>query len=141
MWIGALFLSILVFALAPEMVSDGAKMLRPNHGIGAPPIYELLLFLSSILVICCDVALVMDGLGRKGRQWARGSLDWVVWIVAIVLTIWCVVTSASTMRAYWRLGGLRTDLILNSVGLDAVILAFDLALIVHAVRTRRLGTL
>jgi len=39
--------------------------------------------------------------------------------------------------AYRRLGGLRLDLILTTVGLDALILWFDVALVALAVKTRR----
>jgi hypothetical protein len=137
MWIGALLLTLLEVSLAPEMILEGAKLLRSGHGTEGAPAYGLLLYLSTILVIWCDVALVMDGLRRRGSQWVRGSLDWVVWIVASALSTWCVLTSTSATHAYWRLGGLRPDIVLAQVGFDAVILVFDLALIVHAIRTRR----
>jgi hypothetical protein len=65
----------------------------------------------------------------------RGRLDWLVWIAAITLSAWCAWIIPGTTYAY-RVNG-RVDSLLTTTGLGALILFFDLALIVHAVKTRR----
>jgi hypothetical protein len=113
MWIGALFLSLIVVPFGPVGVFERARMLRTDHGIETVAISSLFVA-STVLVIWCDLALVMEA-SRKCNQWVRGSLDWVVWITAGVLNTWCVWVSLSDVRAYRRLGGLRLDLILTAV--------------------------
>jgi hypothetical protein len=49
----------------------------------------------------------------------------------------CVWQTLYTVQAYQRLNGLRIDLIVTTVGLDALIFCFDVALTIHAVKTRR----
>jgi hypothetical protein len=89
-------------------------MLRTDHSIETVAISSLFVA-STVLVIWCDLAFVMEASRRKCNQWVRGSLDWVVWIAAGVLNTWCVWVSLSDVRAYLRLGGLRLDLILTAV--------------------------
>jgi hypothetical protein len=89
-------------------------MLRTDHSIETVAISSLFVA-STVLVIWCDLAFVMEASRRKCNQWVRGSLDWVVWITAGVLNTWCVWVSLSDVRAYRRLGGLRLDLILTAV--------------------------
>jgi hypothetical protein len=136
MWLGALLVSIVVVPFGPGIVFENAHTLRSDHGVEAVAIFSMFVA-STMLVVWCDVALVMEALRRKHDQWARGSLDWVAWIVAVILSVWCVLGGVRNVRAYRRLGGLGLDTILTSVGFVAVILFFDLALIVHAVKSRR----
>jgi len=132
MWQGALLLSLMVVPFGTGAVFEGAKRLgRDNWSFPFP-----LFVVSTALVYWCDVALVMEALRIRRNKWARGSLDWLVWITATVLSAWCVWQTLFTVRAYQRLHGLRIDLILTTVGLDTLIFCFDVALIIHAVKSR-----
>jgi hypothetical protein len=106
MWIGALFLSLIVVPFGPVGEFERARMLRTDHGIETVAISSLFVA-STVLVIWCDLAPVMEASRRKCNQWVRGSLDWVLRITAGVLNTWCVWVSLSDVRAYRRLGGLR----------------------------------
>lgn len=116
-----------------EIVFGQARHLgRDNWSFTMFPLFVV----STALVCWCDVALVIDTFKSKGNEWARGRLDWLVWIVAVVLSAYCVWQSALTVHAYQLNGGLRLDLILTSVGLNALILLFDAALVIHAIKCR-----
>ncbi len=65
-----------------------------------------------------------------------GYLDWLVWITGTVLSTWCVWQTLDTVRTHQRLNGLRIDLILTTVALDTLIFCFDVALIIHVVKSR-----
>lgn len=133
MWLGALLLSLIVVPFGTGAVFEGARHLgRDNWSFTIFPLFVV----STALVYWCDVALVMEALRLRRTKWARGSMDWLVWIAATVLSAWCVWQTLDTVRAYQRLNGLRIDLILNTVGLDTLILCFDVALIIHAVKSR-----
>jgi hypothetical protein len=136
MWVGAVLLNVPMVPLIPEMVDEGPKILRsyPDSRLGA--IYSLAV-LSTVLLLWCDAALIMEAFKRKGGGWVRGNLDWVAWISAAVLSAWCIWISATDVRAYQRLGGLRIDLILYGVGMDAVVLLFDIALVLLAIKSAR----
>jgi hypothetical protein len=132
MWLGALLLSLVVVPFGTAAVFEGAKRLgRDNWSFTIFPLFVV----STALLYWCDVALVMEGLRRQ--KWVRGSLDWLVWITATILSAWCVWQTLYTVQAYQRLNGLRIDLIVTTVGLDALIFCFDVALTIHAVKSRR----
>ena len=130
-WLGALLLSLVVVPFGPGVVFEQARLLSRGGNVGI-----LLLFIvSTVLVYWCDAAIVLEAVKSRRNQWVRGGLDWLVWIAAIGLSAWCAWFAASMVYAY-RANG-RFDVLLTTVGFGAVILFFDLALIVHAVRTRR----
>jgi hypothetical protein len=132
-WLGALFLSLVVIPFGTGVVLENARHLgRDNWSFTMFPLFVV----STALVCWCDVALVIDAFKSKGNEWARGRLDWLVWIVAAVLSAYCVWQSTLTVRSYRLNGGLRLDLILTSAALDALILFFDVALVIHAIRCR-----
>lgn len=133
MWLGALLLSLVVVPFGSGIVFEGAQRLgRDNESFTIFPLFVV----STALVCWCDIALVMESLRLRRNGWARGSLDWLVWIAATVLSAWCVWQTLNEVHAYQRLNGLRTDLILTTVGLDTLTFCFDLALIIHAIRSR-----
>jgi hypothetical protein len=109
-------------------------VVRSGHLVG----HEIFpwFLVSTVLVYWCDVAIVTEALRPRRNKWARGSVDWLVWIAATVLSTWCVWQTFEVVRAYQRLNGLRIDLILNAAGLDTLALCFDVALIRHAVKSR-----
>jgi hypothetical protein len=129
---GGLIVEPVVVPFGTAAVFEGAKRLgRDNWSFTIFPLFVV----STALLYWCDVALVMEGLRRQ--KWVRGSLDWLVWITATILSAWCVWQTLYTVQAYQRLNGLRIDLIVTTVGLDALIFCFDVALTIHAVKTRR----
>jgi hypothetical protein len=113
MWLGALLLSLVVVPFGTGAVFEGAKRLGRDNW--SSPIFPLFV-VSTALMYWCDVALVMEAIRLRRNKWARGSLD--------------------TVQAYRRLNGLRIDLILTTVGLDTLIFCFDVALTIHAVKSR-----
>jgi hypothetical protein len=93
------------------------------------------MWVRALLLYWCDVAFVLEAFKSKGDQWARGSLDWVVWIVAIVLSAWCVWADVPSVRGYQLTGSF--NILFTTILLSAVIFFFDIALIILAVKTRR----
>jgi hypothetical protein len=131
MSLGALLLSLTVVLFGPGVLLEQARLLPTGSNIGI----SFLFLVSTGLVLGCDVALVMEAVRSKGNQWVRGSLDWVVWIAAIALTAGCVWVNMIWTHGDALLAG-RLDT-LYRVGFDAVLLFFDVAIIMHAVKTRR----
>jgi hypothetical protein len=133
MWVGAFLLTVVVGAYAliavceragiPRQIQDG--MIFAIFALGA---------LSTILLLWCDIALLLEALKTRGQRWERGRLDWIVWITAAILTAFCIWSVEGTMYAYKHYGQL--DDLLFAAALDASILLFDVALILHAVKTR-----
>lgn len=134
MWLGALLLSQVVLPYGFVIANDGINVLRGNHE-NAFVLMSSLLAISAVLVCLCDVALVIEALKSKGDKWTRSSLDWLVWIAALVLTTWCVWVDVPSVRAYQLQGSL--NILVTTIGLSTVIAVFDIALIIHAVKTRR----
>jgi hypothetical protein len=133
-WVGALLLSLVVIPFGSATVFQEVKLLRLYHD-GMMVAILSLSAMSTFLLLWCDVALLIEGLKVRHNKWTRGSLDWVVWIASITLSAWCLWIIPGTAYAY-RVNG-RVDSLLTTTGLGALILFFDLALIVHAVKTRR----
>jgi hypothetical protein len=133
MWVGAFVLTLMVVPTA-AMFAD-TEMLRLNHEGMIVAIFAL----STLLLLWCDVALGIEAIRARGRRWVRSSLDWVVWIAAAVLTTWCVWNSQRIVYAYSH--ARRLDTLLTALVQDAPMLFFDVALIIHAVKTRRTATI
>ncbi len=131
MWVGALLLSQIIVPYGFVIAHSALGPIRENTFF----LLDSLLRISAILVCLCDIALVIEALKSKGDKWAPGSLDWVVWITAIVLTSWCVWADVPSVRAYQLEGSL--DILLTTILVSVVIAFFDIALISHAVKTRR----
>jgi hypothetical protein len=136
MWVGATLLSLPLVPLIPEIVDQGAKIFR-SYPYSKPAVIYLLVVLSTVLTLWCDAALVIEAFRRKRSLWVSGRLDWVAWISAAVLSEWCVWLSVLDASAYRRLGGLRVDILLSGAAIDAVVLFFDIALVMLAVKTMR----
>jgi hypothetical protein len=135
-WLGALLLSIIVIPFGSGTVFEDARLLLSGHNIANGWLFPLFLVATS-LVLCCDIVLVTDALASRHNLWRRGSLDWLVWVAALVLSAWAIWLEAETVRAYRRQGGLRTDIVFTRIGLTVLFLLFDLALVVHWLRGRR----
>lgn len=129
-WIGALYLSEVVVPYGTGIVLSTLK--QPSENMVS--LFPLFL-LATVFVYCCDIALVIEAVKSKGTQWSCGKLDSVVWISAAILSAWCVWQNRGTMYAYSHEG--RLDILLLTVAWDAIIVAFDVALILHALKTRR----
>ena len=82
---------------------------------------------------------MMEGLNLNHRhRWVRGPLDWMAWIAAILLSAWSVREAPGIMYAYRHYG--RLDSVLMALAFDALVLLFDVVLIVHAVKNRQAAT-
>ena len=130
MWLGVFLLSVVVIPLGTAIVFEKAA-----RNFTMYPAFVL----STALVYCTDLAIVLEAVRSWKNQRVTGRLDWVVWIAAAGASAWCVWQTTLTAHAYRSLGGLRPDLILNAVGLDALILWFDVALVVLVIKTRRVA--
>jgi hypothetical protein len=142
MWLGALLLSTTVLGFGPGVVFEGIRAQLQSHDNIKQAVDDWL-FLSTflaatVLVLWCDVALMWDALRAKQDVEAAGlprrSLEWVAWIVAVLLTVWSFRSDIHAVRAY-RLHGFL-DPLLTGVGISAAVLLFDVALIVHAFKAR-----
>jgi len=132
MWIGALFLSEIVVPYGPAVI---VSLLR--HPTGDSWIFSIfpLFVLSTVLVYSCDIALVIEAVKSKGIPWSRGKLDPAVWAAAAILSAWCAWEHRDIGYAYSHAG--RFDVLVFALPFYAVIIAFDAALILHALKTRR----
>jgi hypothetical protein len=129
-WTGALLLSIVVVPSGVALVLEDTKLLRLGD------LMLSLMAVSAALVCWCDGAVVMEGFRSRHSQWVRGSLDWVVWIVAIILSAWLFWSNRFVVSTFTHIHD-RPDLILTTLGFGAFVLVFDIALIIHAVKTHR----
>ncbi|MBZ5631536.1 MAG: hypothetical protein LAO55_00290 [Acidobacteriia bacterium] len=97
------------------------------------------ILLTMALMLWCDVELVTDAVLRMRRQAAEvppspPNLDWLVWIAALALSAYYFVLGVFAVRI-WPQVGLFT--LLLSLGFAAVMILFDVALILHSVKPRR----
>ena len=135
MWVSAF--SMTVFA-AIFLFADGVAALLSSFTIITLP--EIVILLAVAAELWCDVALVLEAVQRMRHHPAeaprsRRNLDWVVWIVALAMTAFCFWASVSQAVLYSTYGRLVN--FLPWVGLTAVMLLFDAALIIHAAKHPR----
>jgi small-conductance mechanosensitive channel len=125
--------------MSVEACQVGVVMLHEAIKAGDISLPVVAILLALALVLWCDVAFVMDawmlrrnrdGLGEPSRR----SSSWLVWVAALALSLYLFAMSVLGMRAY-RLHG-RLDILLTGVVLSSVVLWFDVALAVHAVKSR-----
>jgi hypothetical protein len=138
MWVGAFCLSLAVIPTGLGVLGDSMRAFHSHapEFMAAPFALSLL---SVVLVVWCDAALIVDAvmLWRRKAELqgpSQHSLDWLVWTAAVVLSAYCFGTGPLNVRAY-RLHD-RLDILLTWVVLSAVVLLFDVALVVHAVKSR-----
>lgn len=131
MWTSALSMTVVTFA-------TGAVKILASIGTITLPGAAIVLMMALLFV--CDVALATEAVlhmrpqAGQARYFSR-NLDWLVWIAALALTAYYLWTSLSAVGPYRLYGGLGT--LLPSAALAAVMLVFDVALIVHSVKNRR----
>ena len=127
-WIGALLLSVIAVPLGIGLVFEQRKLLASGDPM-------LSLFAVSVALVCSsDVVLIVEGLRSRRNKWVRGSLDWVVWIAATILSGWQVWSNRFVGRAFQHVHD-RPDLVLTALGFAVLVLLFDVALIIHATKT------
>ena len=135
MWVSALLMNVLTYAFAREMLA--------GINVGELPIPGFVILLAFALILSCDFMLVMDAALWTRRKTERvqvsthKSLDWVVWIAALALSFYFLWRTLPAVRAY-ELSG-RSDAVLTALGLAAIGVFFDIALIIHAFKSRRTG--
>jgi len=138
MWLGAFFLSLVVLPIGVEMLFGGIRSLRLHHE-GFIIVPFSLSLVSVLLVLLCDTALLIDGMTmrrnlREKVQSSQRSLNWLVWIAAMILSVYLTAMSVAALRAY-NLHG-RLDVLLMWATLSSIVLLFDVALVVQAVKRR-----
>jgi len=135
MWIGTILLTTTVISFGPGVILEQVTLLRQGGKIGVFIIFVI----ATVLVLWCDVVMLKDALRVSHNLWARGSLDWLVWVAAIALTAVCAWTGRLTVDMYKQGTGLGLDNLLFTVGLDVIVGLFDVALMIHAVKRRRVN--
>lgn len=97
----------------------------------------LLLLISTILVVICDIALVWEAWTSGKSAWTRSSFDWIAWLGAVLLSAWLVPNAWRAIQQYVVAGAIPRTADFLLVGLsNAAVLCFDGALIALAIRTR-----
>jgi hypothetical protein len=132
-WIGALLLSLTVFSFGPGVLYEQARSLDRGGKVDT----FVLFLVSLVLVSVCDIMLVIDALRLNSRLMVRGSLDWLAWIAAGVLTAGCIWIASLVTRGTGYGPGFQLDRVLQ-IGLGLTVVLFDVALIIHAITVRRL---
>ncbi len=133
MWVGALLTTIWTGLLS-------VVFFRETVWTRDLPLPDMAFILAPPLVLWCDAALAWDTartrrLREVPAQIQRCSFDWLVWVAAIALSAFYFRSVVPALRAY-RLHE-RLDILLLNAVLSTVVLLFDLALIVHAVKSRQ----
>jgi hypothetical protein len=100
----------------------------------------VLLLVALLSVAWCDVAFIkairqIRQSPSIGAQRFPGPGDWIVWITAICISVWILPMSLQSAFVYRRTG--RLDILLSSTAFGLVVLLFDAALVVNAVRLSR----
>jgi hypothetical protein len=131
MWVSAISMTVVTFA------TGAVKILASIGTINLPGAAIVLMM---ALLFLCDVALATEAVLRRRRNAAQvppssRNLDWVAWIAAFALTAYYLWISASAVGPYRLYGGLGT--LLPATGLAAVMLLFDVALVVHSFKGPR----
>ena len=115
------------------------KHLRLHHNF--EDLIFLCLFLASVaLVGWCDVALAVDARRSRGAPGPKRHVfprieDWIAWIIAFCLSLLVFPYSVRGILLYGRNDHL--DTLLLSMLLGLVIVLFDIALLINAVKMRR----
>jgi hypothetical protein len=141
MWIGAVLLSLVVIPYGSWIVFDLAKeLLRSGHNTSGF-VMSSLFIVSTALMYWCDATLVMEAVSVRQWRWMRGSLDWVAWFGAITLSAFCIWVDGIRWNApQLNISRAASEASRDSIlllGVNALILLFDVGLIIHAIRTRR----
>ncbi len=136
LWEGAMYLSATILqmeiVMLPELVAD------PWGGLG--PVLTPLWIASIVLIIWCDIALVTDGMRRRKPASPDAGLpgvaDWVVWISALLFSVYAFWGFPFLFRAY-RQGFDRPDILLTDIAVIAIAILFDMMLVTDAAKIWR----
>jgi len=134
MLVSSLLLTLVAFFPA-TVAWDGLTHLASIHDRNRMAISSWCLTLT-LLVLWCDVtvaiALVRRTLRRSAIPPRSGSLDYTIWIVAVLLTGYSTHAVLANIRAYRLNGG--SENVAFVLIIAAVVLFFDAALITERVR-------
>jgi hypothetical protein len=136
MWVGAGIVSIVIVPVGFEVLRESNNIARLVKDPKTVAI-SLLFIMSTALVISCDVALAVNAVRNRNRgvPLLRREIIWPVWAVAIVLTLWATWSAKFAMHAL-RING-RSDVFLTWLSLSLIVFAFDIAIVVLAIRRSR----
>lgn len=138
MWVGAYVLSqsALMFVIS---VYQGIRLLPLRHDLYV--ITQLSFYLIAVLLVgWCDVVLVIDGWKSihapcTAEQHFPRIGDWIVWVVAIYLNVGVYPAISASLFAYRHYR--RLDPLLLALVYALVVISFDVALVIHALKTWR----
>jgi len=139
MWFGAVVLSPWVFYLSGGVAMDTARNLGRYHD-AMSVLFLVGSIVSVVLIAWCDIALAMDACRARrvttvpGQRFPRVT-DWIVWLIALCLSLPIIWGISSYPRMYHRTG--RLDILITGVVYGLLVLAFDIALIIDATKMMR----
>ena len=142
MWMGAAFLSVTVLQMELVIFPEFIGELRLHHRLGGTGPYLLPFWIASILlIVCCDVAFVIDAIKSSRNhtlpeRYSPSIGDWIVWITALLFSVYSFCGAPFLIRAYRR-GFDRHDIVLTALALVVIAVAFDTALMIDAMRMRQ----
>lgn len=142
MWVGAAYLSVTLLPMEIVILPEFITEFRSYHRLGGlGPILAPLWIASIFLIICCDVALLIDAVKTRRNRVASESLsptmaDWMVWISAVLFSVFSFWGIPFLVRAYRR-GFDRSNILLTDLAIILIATVFDIALAVDAAKMWR----
>jgi len=135
-WVGASFLSVTILPAAAVLPLGDA--LAPHGVLGR--FFFPLWIASLILIVWCDAALITDAIKIRGRadpsRRPPGVGEWLVWSVAVFLSLWVLWVGVSVSPALYRRVGSQYFPSLLYVGICLawvlIVVSFDIALVIDA---------
>jgi hypothetical protein len=139
---GAAFLSVTILQMELVILPEFVAELRLHHRLGGIGPALLPLWIASILLIVwCDVAFMIDTVKTSRNRnlperRAPGIGDWIVWVSALLLSVYSFWGVPFLVRAYNQ-GFDRRDIVLTASALIVMAVVFDIALMIDATRPRQ----
>jgi hypothetical protein len=132
----AILLSIGFFPLAFFSLRGIGADLSSYHDINILEMVGLSLA-TPLLVAWCDAALVVDALGRRrttvmSAQAKENRRELLSFIAVAVFSYWSLPGSVRGIVSYGRIG--RLDILLVSLAVGAVVVAYDIFVVIAAVK-------
>lgn len=137
MWMGAAFLTVTILFMEIAILPEGIAEMHSHHQV---PGLLLLWIASILLIVCCDIWCIIDAVKAARtrippQRRAPNAGDWIVWIAALLFTVYSFCGIPFLLRAYSH-GFDRRDIVLTALATIAIAIVFDTALMVDAVRQK-----
>ena len=137
--VGVLFLSLYAGLFLAPQAFGAISTFRSAYDLEHVALFVLLL-IALLSVIWCDVAFVraIRHLRHNPNMAERrfpSPGDWFVWIAAVCMSVWILPISLNSLFVYRRTG--RLDILLLSMVFGLIVVLFDAALLINAVKMTR----